>query len=106
MRRRLRISPQTLSLLEALLNKPTSWHHGYALSQQTSLASGTLYPILMRLEKLHWLETSWEQPGIGAAAGRPPRHFYRLTSEARAWAREELADAQQRKIWKPALNNA
>jgi PadR family transcriptional regulator PadR len=104
MGRRLRISPQTLALLEALLDKPTSWHHGYALSQQTSLASGTLYPILMRLEKLRWLETSWEQPGAGA--GRPPRHLYRLTSEARGWAREELADAQERKIWKPALNNA
>jgi DNA-binding PadR family transcriptional regulator len=104
MGRRLRISPQTLSLLEALLNKPTSWHHGYALSQQTGLASGTLYPILMRLEKLRWLETSWEQPG--AAPGRPPRHLYRLTSEARAWAREELADARERKIWKPALGNA
>jgi PadR family transcriptional regulator, regulatory protein PadR len=104
MGRRLRISPQTLALLEALLDKPTSWHHGYALSQQTSLASGTLYPILMRLEKLRWLETSWEQPGT--AAGRPPRHLYRLTSEARAWAREELADAQERKFWKPALGNA
>ncbi|MBV9885215.1 MAG: helix-turn-helix transcriptional regulator [Acidobacteria bacterium] len=106
MGRRLRISPQTLALLEALLNKPTSWHHGYALSQQTGLASGTLYPILMRLEKLRWLETSWEQPGTGAATGRPPRHLYRLTSEARAWAREELADARQRKIWKPALGSA
>ena len=104
MGRRLRISPQTLSLLEALLYKPTTWHHGYALSQQTNLASGTLYPILMRLEKLRWLETSWEQPGT--AAGRPPRHLYRLTSEARAWAREELADAQKRKFWKPALGNA
>jgi PadR family transcriptional regulator PadR len=104
MGRRLRISPQTLALLEALLQKPTSWHHGYALSQQTNLASGTLYPILMRLEKLRWLETSWEQPGT--AAGRPPRHLYRLTSEARAWAREELSDAQKRKFWKPALGNA
>ena len=104
MGRRIRISPQTLALLEALLQKPTSWHHGYALSQQTGLASGTLYPILMRLEKLRWLETSWEQSG--AALGRPPRHLYRLTSEARAWAREELADAQKRKFWKPALGNA
>jgi DNA-binding PadR family transcriptional regulator len=60
----------------------------------------------MRLEKLRWLETNWEQPGSGASAGRPPRHLYRLTSEARAWAREELADAQKRKFWKPALNNA
>jgi PadR family transcriptional regulator PadR len=106
MGRRIRISPQTLFLLEALLHKPTSWNHGYAISQQTNLASGTLYPILMRLEKLRWLETTWEQPGIGAAAGRPPRHLYRLTSEARAWAREELADAQKRKFWKPALGNA
>jgi PadR family transcriptional regulator, regulatory protein PadR len=105
MGRRLRISPQTLALLEALLHKPTSWHHGYALSQQTGLASGTLYPILMRLEKLRWLETSWEQPGTGTAVGRPPRHLYRLTSEARAWAREELADAQKRNFWKPALGN-
>jgi DNA-binding PadR family transcriptional regulator len=63
MGRRIRTSPQTLALLEALLHKPTTWHHGYALSQQTGLASGTLYPILMRLEKLRWLETSWEQPG-------------------------------------------
>jgi PadR family transcriptional regulator PadR len=103
MGRRIRISPQTLALIEALLHQPTSWRHGYALSQQTSLASGTLYPILMRLEKLRWLETKWEEPGN---AGRPPRHLYRLTSEARAWARDELADAQQRKIWKPALSKA
>jgi DNA-binding PadR family transcriptional regulator len=103
MGRRIRISPQTLALLEALLHQPANWHHGYALSQQTGLASGTLYPILMRLEKLRWLETSWEKPGN---AGRPPRHLYRLTSEARAWAREELADAQERKIWKPALGKA
>src|SRR5580693_2822995 len=106
MGRRIRICPQTLALLEALLITPTPWHHGYALSQQTGPASGTLYPTLMRLEDPRWLETSWEQPGTGAAAGRPPRHLYRLTSEARAFAREELADAQQRKIWKPALGNA
>ena len=103
MGRRIRISRQTLLLLEALLGKPAHWHHGYSLSQQTELASGTLYPILMRLEKLAWLETKWEDPG---ALGRPPRHLYRLTSEARAWAREELQEAQARKIWKPVLNRA
>jgi len=102
MGRRLRISPQTLALLEALLDKPTSWHHGYALSQQTGLASGTLYPILMRLEKLRWLETKWEEPN----GGRPPRHLYRLTSQARAWAREELRSACARKVWKPSPSEA
>jgi PadR family transcriptional regulator PadR len=100
---RLRISPQTLNLLDALLACPVHWKHGYALSQATGIASGTLYPILMRLEKQHWLETRWEQP---VQAGRPPRHLYRLTSEARAWAREELADARKRKVWKPAFSGA
>jgi len=100
---RLRISPQTLNLLDALLMRPVQWHHGYALSQATGIASGTLYPILMRLEKLGWLETRWEQPG---KAGRPPRHLYRLTVDARAWAREELADACAREIWKPSYSGA
>jgi len=100
---RLRSSRQTFLLLEALLLRPAQWTHGYALSQQTGLASGTLYPILMRLEKLQWLETRWEEPG---STGRPPRHLYRLTSEARAWAREELAEASEQKIWKPAYTGA
>jgi DNA-binding PadR family transcriptional regulator len=90
---RLRISPQTLSLLEALLLRPAQWHHGYALSQHTGIASGTLYPILMRLE----------EPG---KTGRPPRHLYRLTSDARVWAREELLRARARKVWKPAYSGA
>jgi PadR family transcriptional regulator, regulatory protein PadR len=98
---RLRVSAQTLNLLQALLVPPGEWHHGYALSQATGLASGTLYPILMRLEKSQWLETKWEQPG---KAGRPPRHLYRLTAEAKAWAREELNDAQARRFWKPAYS--
>jgi PadR family transcriptional regulator PadR len=100
---RLRVSPQTLTLLEALLVRPGQWHHGYALSQVTEIASGTLYPILMRLERLRWLETKWEQPG---KAGRPPRHLYRLKAKARAWAREELDDARVRKVWKPAYLRA
>ena|SRR5215467_5309981 len=93
---RLRISPQTLSLLDALLDRPSEWHHGYVLSRLTGISSGTLYPILMRLEKLRWLETKWEEP----KGGRPPRHLYRLTAQARAWAREELQHARAGKVWK------
>ncbi len=96
---RLRRSHQTLDLLNAMLAQPSEWCHGYSLSQQTGLASGTLYPILMRLEKLDWLETRWEQD---AEPGRPPRHLYRLTSDGRAWAREELRAARASKFWKHA----
>lgn len=99
----LRISRSTLHVLEALLEHPADWRHGYSLSQQTEIPSGTLYPILMRLEKLHWLETRWEQPD---KAGRPARHLYRLTGQGRAWATEELREARAKKIWKPAISGA
>src|SRR5579859_449016 len=78
---RIRLSRQTLAVLEALLVRPGEWHHGYSVSQQTGIPSGTLYPILMRLEKLHWLETEWE---AAKTPGRPPRHLYRLTGAARS----------------------
>jgi PadR family transcriptional regulator, regulatory protein PadR len=93
---RTRTSKQTLALLNALVAKPTQWHYGYALSRETELMSGTLYPILMRLEERGWLETQWENPQelSEGRAGRPPRHMYRLTASGRAWATEALAAAR------------
>jgi PadR family transcriptional regulator, regulatory protein PadR len=93
---RTRTSKQTLALLNALVAKPTQWHYGYALSRETELMSGTLYPILMRLEERGWLETQWESPEALAEGrgGRPPRHMYRLTAGGSAWATEALAAAR------------
>src|ERR1700689_5420847 len=88
---RTRTSKQTLALLNALVAKPTQWHYGYALSRETGLMSGTLYPILMRLEERGWLETPWGTPPPG---GRPPRHMYRLTSSGRASAAEAVSAAR------------
>jgi len=48
---RIRFSHPTLAILDALLAHPAQWHHGYAMSLQTNIPSGTLYPILMRLDK-------------------------------------------------------
>lgn len=100
---RLRSSHKTLAILEALLARPTHWHHGYAISRQTSIPSGTLYPVLMRLDKLGWLETRWEDT---VPQGRPPRHLYRLTGNGREWAREELRAARQQQFYKPAASEA
>jgi PadR family transcriptional regulator PadR len=83
------ISPQTLSVLELLLESPRSWHYGYALSQRTGLKSGTLYPILVRLAEQGWLDTKWSESD---EPGRPPRHTYRLTAEGSKSARERLAE--------------
>ena len=81
-------SPQTLQLFQALLDDPQRWRYGYDLSKETALASGTLYPILMRLTDQRLLETAWEPSD---EPGRPPRHIYRLTTDGAALAQQRLA---------------
>ena len=81
-------TPQTRSLLAALASKPQSWRHGYELSKLTALKSGTLYPVLMRLEAQGMLASRWEK---SFRPGRPPRHLYRLTRTGLALAREREA---------------
>jgi PadR family transcriptional regulator PadR len=84
-------SPQTLKVFGALLEDPQGWHYGYALSKVTGLASGTLYPILIRLVDRDLLETRWEPSD---KLGRPPRHTYRLTADGTALATQRIAAAQ------------
>jgi PadR family transcriptional regulator PadR len=85
----IRLSPQTVSLLEALCETPSEWHYGYDLSRRTRLKSGTLYPILMRLAESEWLETKWEH----AEENGKPRHLYRLTAEGRRKARAAVRES-------------
>jgi len=83
---RLRLSPQTLQVLDAFLEAPRDWKYGYDISRNTGLKSGTLYPILMRLADRKLLETSWET----VDPGKPPRHLYRLTPDGLRFAREHI----------------
>ena len=89
---KIRMSRQTLLLLEAFLVGPSEWRYGYDLSKETGLKSGTLYPILMRLADHKLVDSKWE----AADPGRPPRHVYRLTAEGAKWARS-VASAQNSK---------
>src|SRR6516165_4771794 len=82
----LRLSPQTLQVLDAFLHAPKDWKYGYDISRDTGLKSGTLYPILIRLAEHKLLETSWE----ATEAGKPPRHMYRLTREGLRLARYQV----------------
>jgi DNA-binding PadR family transcriptional regulator len=88
MARKPRSSKQTNQLLAVLANDAERWRHGYDLSQETGLKSGTLYPLLIRLSDQGWLEARWTEP---EREGRPPRHEYRLTEEGAAVAREQVA---------------
>jgi PadR family transcriptional regulator, regulatory protein PadR len=79
------VSKQTALLLATLLESPAAWRHGYGISQITGFKSGTLYPLLMRLEEQGFLESKWQET---ERPGGPPRHVYRLTGSGRALARE------------------
>ena len=81
---KIRLSPQTLRILDAFLERPLEWKYGYEISRNTGLKSGTLYPILMRLAERNLLETSWE----AGESGRPSRHMYRFTAEGMQFARK------------------
>ena len=76
-------SPQTQALFAVLMQSPETWRHGYDLSRETGLKSGTLYPILVRLESGGLLEEQWEATAV---QGRPARHMYRLTARGQAEA--------------------
>ncbi len=84
---KLRLSPQTLLVLDAFLRQAEQWKYGYDLSRSTGQKSGTLYPILMRLAEHKLLETDWE-PG---EPGKPPRHIYRFTQDGLHFARANAA---------------
>lgn len=81
---KLRLSRQTLLILDVFLDSAKQWKYGYDLSRITGLKSGTLYPLLMRLADHKLLETSWET----VEPGRPARHLYRLTTAGARFARE------------------
>jgi DNA-binding PadR family transcriptional regulator len=86
---KLRLSPQTLLVIDAFLVQSDEWKYGYDLSRVTGLKSGTLYPILMRMAERNLLETEWET----GEPGKPPRHMYRFTPEGLRLARENAQPA-------------
>ncbi|HZG10029.1 MAG TPA: PadR family transcriptional regulator [Allosphingosinicella sp.] len=86
------MSPHARTLLATLAAAGGRWCHGYSLGSLTGISSGTLYPLLIRLEEQGFLEAEWQQP---AASGRPPRHAYRLTAAGQSLARAEAASQDQ-----------
>ena len=96
---RQRLSPQTIQVLDTLLQAPRAWRYGYDISRDTGLKSGTLYPILMRLADLKLLETCWETTELG----KPPRHMYRLAPDGVPSAREQLRSLVARRPQRLAL---
>jgi DNA-binding PadR family transcriptional regulator len=54
--------------------------HGFDIIDTTELPSGTVYPILRRLEREALVSACWEDAAIAHEEQRPPRRYYELTA--------------------------
>lgn len=77
-------------VLRAFLADPGTPRYGYDLMKASGLPSGTLYPMLSRLQEQGLVSSAWAPSG---ADGRPPRRYYQLTDEGIETGRQELARA-------------
>jgi DNA-binding PadR family transcriptional regulator len=65
--------------------------HGFDVLDATGLPSGTVYPILRRLEDAGCVRSHWEPAERAQAESRPPRRYYQLTGAGAEALREALA---------------
>lgn len=81
-----RITTQTIKVLAALMSRMQDEISGAEIGRTTSLASGTLYPTLFRLEEAGWVESRWETEDPHEL-GRPRRRLYQITGVGAGKAR-------------------
>jgi PadR family transcriptional regulator, regulatory protein PadR len=77
-------------VLRVFLDDTAAPRYGYDLMKAARLPSGTLYPMLARLQAEGLVTSEWE-PQPQDASGRPPRKYYQLTGEGIRVASLELA---------------
>lgn len=85
------LTTQTLKVLATLINHRPDGLSGADIGRVTRLQSGTLYPILVRLEQAGWLESYWEAE-TPQELGRPRRRFYQLTGVGARNAKSGIRD--------------
>src|SRR5215813_14030879 len=80
------ITPNMAKVLKVFLEDPARARYGFEIMRLTGLASGSLYPMLARLEEAGWFTRGKEDidPHI---EGRPARLHYTITGAAVTAAR-------------------
>ncbi len=89
-----RMTLPLLLVLQVFLEEPGEERYGLEISEAAGLASGSVHPILARLEAAGWVVSRWEDVEP-TAAGRPARRYYKLTSLGRAEAHARMAKARR-----------
>jgi len=73
-----RLTMTTMKVLSAFCEDPKREMSGREVGRLVKLPSGTVYPILLRLQDAGWLSSNWEEVDPHEA-GRPRRRFYKIT---------------------------
>ena len=81
----MRLTYPTTLVLHAL---GQGFRHGFEILDVTGLPSGTVYPILRRLDAEGLVTSRWEKEGVARREQRPPRRYYELTAAGRILAHE------------------
>ena len=96
----------TQLVLQTLLLEPEREMYGLELCHSAGLPSGTIHPILARLEKVGWLRSRWEEVDP-AEQGRPRRRYYSLDpnslSTVQAALRRATTSSRSLAILRPDL---
>jgi len=85
------ITPKMARVLKIFLEDPAQPRYGFEIMRLTGLASGSLYPMLARLEQAGWL-TKGKENIDPHTEGRPPRLHYTIAGAAVTAARLQLAE--------------
>lgn len=88
-----RLTQPALKVLRFLLDRPRHHPSGAEIAKATGSLSGTLYPMLIRMEKSGWLTSRWEEVDP-SEVGRPRRRFYELTAVGKTEAVKALKELQ------------
>jgi PadR family transcriptional regulator, regulatory protein PadR len=87
-----RMTLPTQLVLRTLMEDPTREMYGLQLCAESGLPSGTIHPILARLEKFGWLTSHWEDIDEHTE-GRPRRRYYQLNPNSIATVQAALRRA-------------
>jgi PadR family transcriptional regulator PadR len=87
----------TIKVLNAMLQDPIGDHYGLALIDATGVKSGSLYPVLRRLEEQRWVVGEWEDIDE-AAEGRRRRRYYKLTPDGLAVAIDLVTETRNQLV--------
>ena len=72
--------PLSLSAVAVLGAIARRIRHGFDIMDATRLPSGTVYPILGRLERDGYVRSRWEAQTTASREKRPPRRYYEVTA--------------------------